>query len=104
VFDIDGVVATLVPSLDYALARPNPDMIRAINFLHSQGHGIVLFTARGTKTGKDWKDVTRRQMADWGVQHLELLFGKPAADFYVDDKAMHVQDVLTLAKSWGMPD
>lgn len=104
VFDIDGVVATLVPSLDYALAKPNPEMIRAINFLHSQGHRIVLFTARGSKTGKDWQDVTRRQMADWGVKHHELLSGKPAADYYVDDKAMHVQEALTLAKTWGLSD
>jgi CMP-N-acetylneuraminic acid synthetase len=104
VFDIDGVVATLVPSLDYALAKPNLEMIRAINFLHGQGHRIVLFTARGSKTGQDWKDLTRRQMANWGVEHDELLFGKPAADYYVDDKALHVLDALTLAKSWGMPD
>lgn len=104
VFDIDGVVATLVPSLDYALAEPNREMIRAINFLHGQGHRIVLFTARGSKTGQDWQGVTRRQMADWGVSYHELLFGKPAADYYVDDRAMHLQDALTLARSWGMPD
>ena len=104
VFDIDGVVASLVPSLDYALAGPNREMIRAINFLYGQGHRIVLFTARGSKTGQDWQGITRRQMADWGVNYHELLFGKPAADYYVDDKAMHVQDALTLAKSWGLPD
>jgi CMP-N-acetylneuraminic acid synthetase len=104
VFDIDGVVATLVPSLDYALAGPNLEMIRAINFLHGQGHRIVLFTARGSKSGQDWQGITRRQMADWGLNYHELLFGKPAADYYVDDKAMHVQDALALAKSWGMRD
>jgi len=63
-FDIDGVVAKLVPSLDYTLAGPNPDIIRAINFLHSQGHRIVLFTARGSKTGQDWQELTRRQMTE----------------------------------------
>ena len=104
VFDIDGVVATLVPSLDYALAEPNREMIRAINFLHSKGHRIVLSTARGSKTGKDWQTVTRRQMSEWNVKHDELLFGKPAADYYVDDKAMHVLDVLKLARDWGMPN
>lgn len=103
VFDIDGVIATLVPSLDYAMAGPNQEIIRAINFLYEQGHRIVLFTARGSKTAKDWQGVTRRQMAEWNVKHHDLLFGKPAADYYVDDKAMYVQDVLTLAKTWGMP-
>jgi CMP-N,N'-diacetyllegionaminic acid synthase len=103
VFDIDGVVATLVPSLDYAMASPNQDVIRVIDFLHSQGHRIVLFTARGSKTGEDWTDVTRRQLTEWQVKHDALIFGKPAADYYVDDKALQVQDALTLAKSWGMP-
>jgi CMP-N,N'-diacetyllegionaminic acid synthase len=103
VFDIDGVVATIVPNLDYELAGPNHEMIRVINFLHDQGHRIVLFTARGSKTGRDWQETTRRQMAEWGVKYDALAFGKPAADYYVDDKAMHVQDALTLAKSWGMP-
>lgn len=102
VFDIDGVVATLVPSLDYALAKPNPDIIRAINFLHNQGHRIILYTARGSKTGKDWRETTRRQMADWGVNYHDLVFGKPAADYYVDDKALLIADVLKLARQWGM--
>ena len=104
VFDIDGVIASVVPTLDYALAEPNFEMIRAINFLHRQGHRIVLFTARGSKTGRDWQGLTRRQMAEWGVQCDELLFGKPAADYYVDDKALHLRDSLALARFWGMPD
>lgn len=104
VFDIDGVVATLVPNLDYALAEPNLEIIRAINYLHSQGHHIVLFTARGSKTGQDWQAVTRGQMSDWGVNYHELLFGKPAADYYIDDKALHPQEAIALAKSWGLED
>ena len=103
VFDIDGVVATLVPSLDYALAGPNLDMIRAINFLHGQGHRIVLFTARGSKTGQDWQETTRRQMREWGVNYHELAFGKPAADYYIDDKSLLIEDLLKLAQQWGMP-
>lgn len=102
VFDIDGVIATLVPSLDYALAEPNREMIRVINFLHHQGHRIVLFTARGSKTGKDWQELTRRQMADWGVKYHDLTLGKPAADYYIDDKALLIEDVLKLARQWGM--
>jgi CMP-N-acetylneuraminic acid synthetase len=102
VFDIDGVVATLVPSLDYALASPNVEMIRTINFLYEQGHCIVLSTARGSKTGKDWQEVTRRQLTEWGVKHHQLLFGKPTADYYVDDRALLIADVFELARQWGM--
>jgi CMP-N,N'-diacetyllegionaminic acid synthase len=103
VFDIDGVVASFVPSLDYALAKPNPDAIKAVNFLYEKGHRIVLFTARGTKTGQDWQETTRRQMADWGVKYHELLFGKPAGDYYVDDKALSVHRLAALTKLWGLP-
>ena len=104
VFDIDGVVATIVPSLDYAVAAPNLQIIRIVNFLYEQGHRIVLATARGSKTGQDWQEVTRRQMKEWGVKHHELFFGKPAADYYIDDKAIHVRDVPRLAREWGVPD
>jgi CMP-N-acetylneuraminic acid synthetase len=102
VFDIDGVVASIVPSLDYALATPNANAIKVINFLYAKGHRIVLFTARGTTTGQDWQDMTRRQMADWGVRYHELHFGKPAADYYVDDKALNVPDLMALTRSLGL--
>jgi CMP-N,N'-diacetyllegionaminic acid synthase len=102
VFDIDGVIATIVPSLDYSVAEPQPDMVETINFLHGQGHRIVLFTARGSKTGKDWRECTRHQMAAWGVQYDELLFEKPAADFYIDDKALGPTEAIKLARNWGM--
>ena len=41
-------------------------------------------------------------MVEWGVKHHELAFGKPAADYYIDDKALLMQDVSTLARQWGM--
>ena len=56
-------------------------------------HRIVLFTARGSATGIDWTDVTRRQMQAWGVKHHQLLFGKPAADYYIDDKQLALEQV-----------
>ena len=102
VFDVDGVVATLVPTLEYERALPNRDIIRVVNYLYEQGHRIVLFTARGSATGRDWSELTRRQMADWGVKHHELLFGKPAADYYIDDKMLSPEDVIDLAKEWGL--
>ncbi len=86
VFDIDGVIAKLQPKNDYALAEPNTDMIRAINKLQEMGNKIILLTARGYVTGIDWEATTRRQMKEWGLCYDELHFGKPNADFYVDDK------------------
>lgn len=88
VFDIDGVVAKLRPDLDYAEAEPEEDMVRLINRLYEAGNHIVMFTARGYVTGKDWERVTRKQFERWGLKYHELIFGKPNADFYVDDKML----------------
>lgn len=88
VFDIDGVIATLQKDLDYALSGPNRKMIDIINQLYDYGNKIVLFTARGYVTGKDWSEVTKDQMKQWGVKYHELKFGKPNADYYIDDKML----------------
>ena len=94
VFDIDGVVAQFRDDLDYSSACPNQKMIHCINALYDAGNQIVLFTARGYKTGIDWRDTTERQMREWGVKYHELKFGKPDADYYIDDKMLGIQKVL----------
>jgi len=97
VFDIDGVIANLSPNNDYNLAQPNYDMIKVINKLVLMGNEIVLFTARGYVTGTDWENITREQLSDWGVCYDKLLFGKPNADYYVDDKMLDMnklKDIL----------
>ena len=96
-FDIDGVIAAIVPGNRYELAEPVWDVIRVVNRLYEQGHHVVLFTARGSATSIDWTETTRRQMAAWGVRHHELLFGKPAADYYVDDRLVSVGYLRALA-------
>lgn len=93
VFDIDGVITASGTDLDYNHAVPNERMIKIVNRLHDAGNEIILFTARGYKTGIDWKNVTQEQMDAWGVKYDDLIFGKPNADFYVDDK-MFSMDAL----------
>ncbi len=94
--DIDGVIATLTPQNDYTLAGPLTANIRRINRLHAAGNRIVLFTARGSMTGLDWSAVTQRQLREWGVAHHELRFGKPAADFYIDDRMLSLSALEAL--------
>lgn len=91
VFDIDGVIAGFRKGLDYDSAPPNEPMIEIINKLYDMGNEIVLHTARGYVTGIDWKEVTERQMKDWGVKYHELHFGKPNADYYIDDKSLEMK-------------
>ena len=88
VFDIDGVVAQFEPALDYAVAKPNEKMIRIMNRLYDMGNEIILFTARGYVTGKDWSETTKEQLDRWGVKYHQLIFGKPNADYYIDDKML----------------
>jgi len=95
-FDIDGVIATLVPDNNYELAQPNRNTIALINTLYELGQHIILFTARGSLTGIDWESITREQMVKWGVKHHKLAYGKPAADFYIDDRFIDLTDLYQL--------
>jgi CMP-N,N'-diacetyllegionaminic acid synthase len=96
IFDIDGVVGTIVTGNDYNLTQPIVEHIRIINRLYDQGNTIVLFTARGSKTGIDWSVVTEQQMRKWGVKHHSLHFGKPAGDFYIDDRMLSLAELNRL--------
>ncbi|MDD5948215.1 MAG: hypothetical protein PUC39_00540, partial [Lachnospiraceae bacterium] len=96
VFDIDGVIAQFDETLDYANSKPREEMVRVIQKLHAYGNSIVLHTARGYVTGMDWREVTEEQMKRFGVPYDELHFGKPNADYYVDDKMMDMEQLLRL--------
>ena len=93
VFDIDGVIAKFNPGLNYESSEPDLEVIAIVNQLYERGNKIVLFTARGYKTGIDWSKVTEDQMEKWGVKYTELKFGKPDADFYIDDKMLLIRDL-----------
>jgi CMP-N,N'-diacetyllegionaminic acid synthase len=88
VFDIDGVIATIQSDLDYSKSKPIKENIKKINNLYFQGFKIIFNTSRGFETGKDWKNVTRKQLKLWGVKYHKLYFVKPNGDLYIDDKAM----------------
>lgn len=86
-FDIDGTICTTT-GLDYSSSIPIPSRIRKINELYETGSVIKLYTARGSKSGIDWRKITENQLFAWGVKYHELHMGKPFADIYVDDKAI----------------
>lgn len=90
-FDLDGTLCTQ-NGMDYESAIALSERVREVNRLFYLGHEIIIFTARGSGTGIDHEELTRFQLASWGVMFNKLIFGKPAADFYVDDKAVHSED------------
>lgn len=96
VFDIDGVIAQIEPQNDYGKAKPNEAMIASINELYHYGNYIVLLTARGYVTGMDWRPTTEEQLKRWGLCYHELHFGKPNADYYIDDKMIAMEGLQDL--------
>jgi SAM-dependent methyltransferase len=86
-FDIDGVLCNNTHGR-YEQAQPHPQAIARVNALYDSGHRVILFTARGTTTGIDWREVTENQMRTWGVKYHQLFFGKPEADVYIDDRGL----------------
>jgi len=95
-FDIDGIIAQKNGGLNYSDALPSHYGINIINKLYKSGHRIILFTARGFVSGIDWGETTRKQLQEWGVLHHELIFGKVAADIYVDDKFLTLGELQWL--------
>lgn len=85
-FAIDGVITTATRGHDYWRVWPRPQVVRVIRRLYKAGHRILLFTARGSKTGTDWRDLTESQMHQWGVPYHDLLFGRPAANHVVGER------------------
>ena len=86
--DLDGTICTKTEDTSYHDAQPIDLMVKKVNQLYDIGHTIKIYTARGGTTGKDWSDLTEKQLKKWGVKYHELIMGKPAADYYIDDKAM----------------
>lgn len=87
-FDLDGTLCTNTFG-EYESAEPFPWAIARVKALARAGHRVVISTARGSATGIDWSDRTRAQLERWGVEYDALVFGKPSADVYVDDRAVH---------------
>lgn len=91
--DIDG---TLCDDLlgDYDNSIPYTDAVNKVNRLYDEGHIIKTFTGRGSKTGINWREFTEKQLKSRGVKYHELIFGKPVADIFIDDKSINARDWL----------
>jgi len=89
--DIDGTLCNKTYG-NYEKAKPILKEIKKINKLYDEGHQIILWTARGTLEGKDWRELTKKQMDEWGVKHHKIFFDKPHFDVLFDDKAMNLEN------------
>ena len=98
-FDLDGTICHTDSNPDghgmrYEESQPIPFMVEQVNQLFDEGHKIIIMTARGRGSGKDWTSWTTKQLDMWGVKYHELepMFHKPTADLFIDDKGINVED------------
>ena len=89
--DIDGVICTNTFG-SYEKAIPIQENIDKINALFDDNE-VVLWTARGTTTNIDWRNLTEEQMKRWGVNYHRLELGKPEYDYFIDDKMLDINQM-----------
>jgi len=85
----------------YGEAKPNKVVIDGMKKLHDQGYKIILHTARRMLTFNGDIDkiiadvglITHEWLSQHDVPYDELIWGKPySSTYYVDDKAMNLQE------------
>lgn len=94
-FDIDNTLLNTIGN-DYSNSKPIQRRIDDVNQLYDEGHTVILFTARGSASKKDYSQLTIKQIKSFGIKHHELIFHKPNADIFIDDKAFNSQHWATL--------
>jgi hypothetical protein len=88
IVDIDGTICTNTDG-DYISAKPFLHRIHQLNKMYKTGHEIHYWTARGSSSGLDWKELTEIQLERWGCMYTSLSLGKPSYDVWIDDKSEH---------------
>ncbi len=102
-FDLDNTLVTypLVKD-DYTTVEPIDKNIKMLRYLKKIGNIIIIYTARRMKThngneGKVLKDIAKitfDTLEKFDIPYDEIYFGKPYADYYIDDKAILAFDDL----------
>jgi len=101
-FDLDGTLVTF-PELqgDYRSVKPILRNIRFVQYLHEQGHTIIIQTARkmlsshhnaGQAARAAYLDVFAT-LEKYEIPFDEIYFGKPHAHFYIDDLSVKPLDM-----------
>ncbi len=103
VFDIDGTICSKTSGGEYNDCVPYVERINRVNRLYEDGNIIIYFTARGMGRYNNNSELainrfyhhTESQLKSWGAKFNQLILGKPAADFYIDDKGISDEKFFT---------
>ena len=95
VFDLDNTLVRTQGS-DYENAVPIEAAVKKVQEYKRNGDHIIIMTARGSGSKKDWRKFTEKQLLEFGIPFDQLIVGlKPGGvDFFVDDKAINALDWL----------
>jgi hypothetical protein len=91
--DIDETICETPNPRNYFNAKPIKINIEKINKLYDEGHTIVYWTARGSRTQIDWYKLTKIQLDEWGAKYHELNCKKPYYDLFIDDKTLRIEEL-----------
>ena len=92
--DIDETICKYVDKRHYPNAIPIKENIEKINKLFDRGNQITYYTARGSVTGIDWFNVTKKQLDEWGCKYHTLSVGKkPNYDLLICDKTKRIEEI-----------
>jgi capsule biosynthesis phosphatase len=95
VLDLDNTLVKTEGS-DYENSTPIPKAVAKVQEYKRRGDHIIIMTARGSGSKKDWREFTAKQLDDFGIPFDQLIVGlKPGGvDVFVDDKAINALDWL----------
>jgi len=95
VLDLDNTLVKTEGS-DYKNSTPIPAAVAKVQEYKRRGDHIIIMTARGSGSKKDWREFTAKQLDDFGIPFDQLIVGlKPGGvDVFVDDKAINALDWL----------
>ena len=97
IFDLDNTLCDTKKKSDgnwnYIESLPFIDRIKIVNNLYENGHKIIIDSARGCVSGKNWHPETLKQLESFGLKFHQLRTGiKLNGDFFIDDKSINSND------------
>jgi quercetin dioxygenase-like cupin family protein len=95
--DLDNTLC-VTENGDYSNSKPIPERISYFNTMRENGNLITIWTARGSRSGKNYEQLTKTQLSEWNIQYDNLLFKKPDYDVYYDDKSFNIDAFLPIHK------
>ena len=99
VFDLDNTLCQTDGS-NYLKASPFIERIKEVNKLYDDGNTIIIETARGCISGKNWFYLTVDQLKSWGLKFHTLRTGvKFNGDIFVDDRGINSEDFFSDGKN-----